>query len=61
VLHYNVLHYNVLQDRDPTTATNFVQLSFSSDRVMTDKIVQFDTDLLKQRHRYLYRKWWHWL
>jgi hypothetical protein len=22
---------------------------------------QYNTDLLEQRHGYLYRKWWHWL
>jgi len=36
--------------------TTFVQLGFSSDGVRDDKKVQFSTDLLKQRHRFLYRK-----
>ncbi len=39
----------------------FVQLSFSSDRVVTDKKVQLNTDLLKHRQEYLHRKWRHWL
>jgi len=33
----------------------FVQLGFSSEGVTTDKKIQYNTDLLKRRHKYLYR------
>ncbi len=50
-----------IDDHTISIKTAFVKLGFSSDGVTTDKKVQFNTYLLKQRHRYLYRKWWRWL
>ncbi len=44
----------------PPVLLNFVQLGFSVSKV-TDKKAQLNTDLLKQRHEYLYKKVVVWL
>jgi hypothetical protein len=45
-----------IEDHMISIKTTFVQLGFSSDEITADKKVHFNTDLLKQKHRYLYRK-----
>ncbi len=45
---------NGLESMTNPNVTFFVQLGFSSDRVTTEK-VQYNTDLLERRHKFLYR------
>ncbi len=46
---------------DCNLRTYFCEIGFFFWRSNDWQKVQFNTHLLKQRHRYLYRRWWHWL